>query len=88
MRLCEKNNKTMEIKVLGTNCNKCKTLEMKTKETVAEMGIDATVTKIDDITEIMAYGIMRTPGLVIDGKVVVSGRIPSAKELKEWINNG
>lgn len=75
----------MEIKVLGTGCAKCKSLEKMTRDTVTEMGIDASVTKEEDIMEIMKYGIMRTPGLVVDGKVVMSGRIPSVNELKELL---
>ncbi len=77
----------MEIKVLGTGCTKCKNLEKMTREMVSEMGIDANVTKEEDIMKIMEYGIMRTPGLVVDGKVVLSGRIPSVNELKELLAN-
>jgi small redox-active disulfide protein 2 len=73
----------MEIVVLGTGCPKCKTLERMTRDIVQEMGIQATVTKEEDIVKIMNYGIMRTPGLVINGKIVLSGRVPSSKELKE-----
>lgn len=73
----------MEIKVLGTGCPKCKSLEKVTREVVSELGIDATITKEEDIMNIMAYGIMHTPGLVINEKVVLSGRLPSANELKE-----
>ncbi|HPX06590.1 MAG TPA: thioredoxin family protein [Tenuifilaceae bacterium] len=75
----------MEIKVLGTGCPKCKTLEQSVRLAVEELGIDAVVTKEEDIVKIMSYGIMHTPGLVIDGKVVLSGRVPSAKDLKELI---
>jgi len=75
----------MEIKVLGTGCANCRTLEKLTINALAEMNIDASVEKVEDIVKIMSYGIMRTPGLVIDGKVVLSGRIPSVKELKEII---
>lgn len=75
----------MEIKVLGTGCPKCKTLEQSVRLAVEELGIDAAVTKEEDIVKIMSYGIMHTPGLVIDGKVVLSGRVPSAKDLKELI---
>jgi small redox-active disulfide protein 2 len=75
----------MEIKVLGPGCPKCKNLEAMTREIVAENNIQATVEKVDDILKIMEYGIMRTPGLVIDGKVMFSGRVPSKEELKSII---
>jgi small redox-active disulfide protein 2 len=72
----------MDIKILGTGCAKCNTLEKLTREAVSKNGIDATITKVDDIMEIMKYSIMTTPALVIDGKVVLKGRVPSADELK------
>jgi len=75
----------MNIIVLGTGCPKCKTLEQITRKVVSDTNLDATVTKEEDITKIMGYGIMRTPGLVVDGKVVLSGRIPSESELKELL---
>ncbi len=75
----------MEIKVLGTGCPKCKTLEKATREVVAEMNIEANITKEEDIMKIMEYGVMHTPGLVINGKVAISGRVPSANDLKELI---
>ena len=73
----------MEIKVLGTGCPKCKTLEKITKETIQKMGMDAQIKKEEDIVNIMNYGVMHTPALVINEKVVFSGRIPSEKELTE-----
>jgi small redox-active disulfide protein 2 len=75
----------MDIKVLGTGCPKCKALEKATKEAVAEARIDATVSKVEDIVEIMNYGVMTTPALVIDGKVVVKGKVPSVAEIKSLI---
>ncbi len=75
----------MEIKVLGTGCPKCKTLDKLTREVVAQNGIEANVTKVEDILEIIKYGILSTPALVVDEKVVVSGRIPSADEIKQFI---
>ena len=75
----------MEIKVLGTGCTKCEKLEKLTKETVAEMGIEANIEKVDDIYKIMQYGVMRTPGLVVDEKVVLTGRLPKSSELKELL---
>jgi small redox-active disulfide protein 2 len=75
----------MEIKVLGTGCPKCKALEKATQEAVAELGVEASITKEEDIMKIMEYGIMHTPGLVIDGKVVMSGRLPSGKEIRQFL---
>ncbi len=74
----------MEVKVLGTGCPKCKALENATREAIAKNGIDATVTKVEDITEIMKLT-MTTPALVINGKVVSKGRVPSNEELKELL---
>jgi len=71
----------MEIKILGTGCPKCNSLEKNTKEALAEMNIDANIEKVDDIMKIMEYGIMKTPGLVVDEKIVVSGRLPSVSEI-------
>jgi small redox-active disulfide protein 2 len=75
----------MEIKILGTGCQKCKTLEKMIKEVVGENNIDARVSKVEDIMEIMNYGIIATPGLVINEKVVISGRLPSKEEIKNQI---
>ena len=75
----------MEIKILGTGCPKCRALEKATQEVLAELKIDASVTKVDDIEKIMGYGIMRTPGLVINEKAVASGRLPSKDEIKNLI---
>lgn len=72
----------MEVKVLGTGCPKCKSLEKATREAVTELGIDANIEKVEDIMKIMEYGVVNTPALVIDGKVVVSGRVPNDKYLK------
>jgi len=73
----------MEIKILGTGCPKCKTLEKITREVVAQNGIDASITKVEDIVEIMKYGVMTTPALVVDGKVEIRGRVPSSDEIKQ-----
>ncbi|MDD4234685.1 MAG: thioredoxin family protein [Bacteroidales bacterium] len=71
----------MEIKILGTGCPKCKQLEKLTKDALEENNISAEVKKVEDIVEIMNFGVMATPGLVINGKVVLSGRLPSKSEL-------
>jgi small redox-active disulfide protein 2 len=75
----------MEIKVLGTGCSKCKTLEEITRKVVKDNGIDATITKVEDIVEIMKYSIMTTPALVVNQKVVSKGRIPSVEEIKQFL---
>ncbi|MBN1768959.1 MAG: TM0996/MTH895 family glutaredoxin-like protein [Prolixibacteraceae bacterium] len=75
----------MEIKVLGPGCPKCKSLEKATIEAVAQAGVDATVSKVEDIVEIMNYGVMSTPALVVDGKVLVKGRVPSVDEITKLL---
>jgi len=77
----------MEIKILGTGCPKCKTLEKVTRDAIAESGLDATVEKVEDIVKIMQYNVMLTPGLVIDGKVVLSGQVPTLARVKEILIN-
>jgi len=77
----------MEIKVLGTGCAKCKSLEKVTRKAVDELNLDATVTKVEDIQKIMEYFVMRTPALVIDEKVVLSGQLPKIAELKELLTS-
>ncbi len=75
----------MEIKILGTGCPKCRALEKTVKDVVAEKGYNAIVTKVEDIVEIMKYGIMTTPALVINEKVEIKGRVPSAEEINQAI---
>jgi small redox-active disulfide protein 2 len=75
----------MEIKVLGTGCAKCMQLEKTVKEAVKELGIDVKIEEVKDIKKIMQYPILTTPGLVIDEKVVCSGKIPSKDEVKKYI---
>jgi small redox-active disulfide protein 2 len=73
----------MEIKILGTGCPKCKTLEKVTREAVTEAGITATVEKVVDIVKIMEYHVMHTPVLVINEKIVLIGQVPTVKQVKE-----
>jgi small redox-active disulfide protein 2 len=75
----------MEIKILGTGCPKCKALEKVTRDVVAENSIEANVTKVEDIMDIMKYGVMTTPALVVDGKVVMKGHVPSKEEVKQLL---
>ncbi len=72
----------MIIKILGPGCTNCQNLERVTREAVAELGLDATVEKVTDYPTIAGYGVMSTPGLVVDEKVVVAGRVPWAAEVK------
>jgi len=72
----------MEIKILGSGCPRCKALEKATNDAVTEAGLDAVVSKVEDIMEIMQFGVMTTPALVVDGRVVLKGRVPSVNELK------
>ena len=72
----------MNIKVLGSGCSKCAKLEALVKEVVSEKNMDATITKVEDIKEIFGYGVMKTPALVIDEKVVFSGTVPSKSKIE------
>ena len=75
----------VEIKILGTGCPKCKRLEQLAREAAAQVGVDATFTKVTDIQQIMTYPIVGTPGLVINGEVKSSGRIPKVEEVVAWM---
>lgn len=75
----------MKIEILGMGCPKCQKLTELASETVKELGIPAEIVKVDQISDIMNYGVMITPALVIDGKVVITGRIPSKEEIEKWI---
>lgn len=76
---------TLDIKVLGTGCPKCKNLETLTREVVHENQFDATVSKVEDIMEIMTYRVLSTPALVINNQIVVKGVLPSKEEIKKLI---
>lgn len=75
----------MIIKILGPGCKKCKKLEENTQKALGELGIEATIEKVQSMEEIMAYGIMSTPALMVDEQVRFSGKIPSVKELKKYL---
>ncbi|MFH0710856.1 MAG: thioredoxin family protein [Pseudomonadota bacterium] len=75
----------MKIEILGTGCTKCKALEEATKQAVAQSGKFAQIEKVEDIMKIMEYGVMSTPGLVIDGKVVSTGKLLSVTEIVNLI---
>ncbi|MFH1624667.1 MAG: thioredoxin family protein [Pseudomonadota bacterium] len=75
----------MKIEILGTGCPKCKKLLANTEEAVNTLGIGADVTKVEDLKEIMKYGVMITPALVVDGQVKSAGKVLSVEDLKKII---
>ncbi len=75
-----------KIEVLGPGCDNCRRLEAVAREAVQLAGIEAEIVKITDYARIAAYGVLSTPGLVIDGKVVSTGRIPSAGDIAVWLS--
>ena len=75
----------MDIKVLGTGCASCQTLERRVHEAVEQAGSDTSVEKIEDMQKIMQYNVMSMPALVIDGEVEVSGQAPSVKEITDLL---
>jgi small redox-active disulfide protein 2 len=74
------------IEVLGPGCDNCKRLEANAREAVMMAGVEAEIIKVTDYAEIAAHGVLSTPGLVIDGKVVSAGRIPSAGNIAVWLD--
>jgi len=75
----------MKIKVLGTGCQKCKKLYSVAEKAIAASGVKAELEKVERIEEIIKYGVLATPGLVIDEEVKASGRIPQSSEIVDWI---
>ena len=76
----------MDIKILGSGCKKCITLEDHARKGAAELGLEPSLEAIHDPVAIAGYGVMRTPGLVIDGQVVVSGRVPTADDVRSLLS--
>ena len=77
----------MDIKILGSGCKKCITLESHARQGAADLGIDSSIEAIHDPIAIAGYGVMRTPALVIDGRVVVAGRVPTAEEVRSMLRS-
>jgi len=75
----------MKIDILGTGCPKCKKLYELTQETVKELGVEAEISKVEKIQDIMKYNVMLTPAIVIDGVVKNSGRVPTKAEITTWL---
>ena len=77
----------MNIKVLGPGCPNCVTLERVTRQVLDAMGVDAEIEKVTDYAAIMGYGVMSTPSLVVDGRVVLTGRVPTPTKLRELLES-
>ena len=75
----------MIIKVLGSGCMNCRTLEANVREALEEMRIEASIEKVTDVKDIVSYGVMRTPALVVDGKVKVMGKVATVEEIKQYL---
>jgi len=78
----------ISVKILGTGCKKCQTLEAKVRDLVSVTNIEASVEKVTNIQEMVRYGIMMTPGLIINEKVKSFGTIPKDDQLLKWLNGG
>ncbi len=77
----------LQIKVLGPGCIKCRGLDERTRKAVAELGLDASVEKVEDLRDILNYGVLQTPALVINDQVVMSGILPTYTELKQFLSD-
>lgn len=75
----------MDIKVLGSGCAKCRQLYELTGKALEQLGVEATLSKVEELEQIMAFRVLMTPALVINGQVKVAGRLPSAAELTSWL---
>lgn len=75
----------MKIQILGTGCSNCKKMEANVRQAVHELGIEAVIEKVEDIQQIMSFGVMRLPGLVVNGQVKSMGRVLSAEEIKKYL---
>ncbi len=78
----------LNIKVLGTGCANCKTTMKLIEEAAKAKGVDVDLEKVEDLQQIMAYGVMSTPGVIVDGKVVHAGGIPSKDAIDGWLEGG
>lgn len=75
----------MEIKILGSGCSSCNDLLKRTEKAVEELGLEANFEKVTDMVQIMSFGVMKTPALVVNGKVKASGRVPSIEDIKDLL---
>lgn len=77
----------LDIKILGPGCKNCASLETATREAITSLGLDAQIDKVTDFADIAAYGVMSTPGLVVNGKVLTAGRVPTAQQISELLRH-
>jgi len=75
----------IEVKILGTGCANCKATQRLVEQVLAAKGVQARIEKVEDIASIMRYGVMSTPGVVIDGKVVHAGGVPARAQVEQWL---
>jgi small redox-active disulfide protein 2 len=76
----------VNVKILGPGCSNCARLEERTRQALAELGAEATVDKVTDVADIASYGLLRTPGLVVDDQLLVSGRVPTVREIRALLD--
>ena len=77
----------MKLQILGTGCSRCKTLTARVQEAVVELGVDAAIEKVENIEEIVKFGVMSTPALALDGKILFTGRVPTVREIAELVRS-
>ncbi len=77
----------MKIEILGSGCSKCKKTEKKVREVISKLGIDAEMSKVEDMNTIIDRGVMLTPAIVVDGEVKIAGRIPTGEEIENVLSN-
>ena len=75
----------IEVKILGTGCPNCRSTQKLVESVLAARGLQANIEKVEDIASIMKYGVMSTPGVVVDGKVVHAGGVPSRAQVEQWL---
>src|SRR5512144_2963598 len=85
MSSTEEKRSMKQIKILGSGCRNCQTTYELINKTASELGVTVQVEKVEDVGQIMGYGVMSTPGVVIDGKVVHSGGLPTRAKIEQWL---